>query len=60
MAEIYTVRSILGDESLQNLINQGKSQDEIISIAKAYKDEAIKSGDKDALNRMNLVNGKLV
>ncbi|WP_086239236.1 PBECR2 nuclease fold domain-containing protein [Campylobacter devanensis] len=58
MAEIYTVRSILGDESLQNLINQGKSQDEIISIAKAYKDEAIKSGDKDALNRMNLVNGK--
>ncbi|MDD5787009.1 hypothetical protein [Campylobacter lanienae] len=58
MAEIYTVRSILGDESLQNLINQGKSQDEIISIAKAYKDEAIKSGDKDALNRMNLVSQK--
>lgn len=58
MAEIYTVRSILGDESLQNLINQGKSQDEIISIAKAYKDEAIKSGDKDALSKMNLVNGK--
>ena len=58
MAEIYTVRSILGDESLQNLINQGRSQDEIISIAKAYKDQAIKSGDKDALNRMNLVNQK--
>ena len=58
MAEIYTVRSILGDESLQNLINQGKSQDEIISIAKAYKDEAIKSRDKDALNRMNLVSQK--
>ena len=58
MAEIYTVRSILGDESLQNLINQGKSQDEIISIAKSYKDEAVKRADKDALSRMNLVNQK--
>lgn len=58
MAEIYTVRSILGDEGLQNFINQGKSKEEIINIAKAYKDEALKSGDKDALSKMNLVNEK--
>lgn len=58
MAEIYTVRSILGDESLQNFINQGKSKEEIINIAKSYKDEAIKSGDIDALSKMNLVNEK--
>ena len=58
MAEIYTVRSILGDESLQNFINEGKSKEEIINIAKAYKDEALKSGDKDALSKMNLVNEK--
>lgn len=58
MAEIYTVRSILGDEGLQNFINEGKSKEEIINIAKAYKDEALKSGDKDALSKMNLVNEK--
>ena len=58
MAQIYTVRSILGDEGLQNFINQGKSKEEIINIAKAYKDEALKSGDKDALSKMNLVNEK--
>ena len=58
MAEIYTVRSILGDEGLQNFINQGKSKEEIINIAKSYKDEALKSGDKDALSKMNLVNQK--
>lgn len=58
MAEIYTVRSILGDEGLQNFINQGKSKEEIINIAKAYKDEALKSGDKDALSKMNLINQK--
>lgn len=58
MAEIYTVRSILGDEGLQNFINQGKSKEEIINIAKAYKDEALKSGDIDALSKMNLVNEK--
>lgn len=58
MAEIYTVRSILGDEGLQKFINEGKSKEEIINIAKAYKDEALKSGDKDALSKMNLVNEK--
>lgn len=58
MAEIYTVRSILGDESLQNFINEGKSKEEIINIAKAYKDEALKSGDIDALSKMNLVSQK--
>lgn len=58
MAEIYTVRSILGDESLQNFINEGKSKEEIINIAKAYKDEAMKSGDIDALSKMNLVSQK--
>ena len=58
MAEIYTVRSILGDEGLQKFINEGKSKEEIINIAKSYKDEALKSGDKDALSKMNLVNEK--
>lgn len=58
MAEIYTVRSILGDESLQKFINEGKSKEEIINIAKAYKDEAMKSGDIDALSKMNLVSQK--
>ncbi|MBP3675206.1 MAG: hypothetical protein J6I71_01900 [Campylobacter sp.] len=58
MAEIYTVRSILGDEGLQKFINEGKSKEEIINIAKSYKDEALKSGDIDALSKMNLVNEK--
>lgn len=58
MAEIYTVRSILGDEGLQKFINEGKSKEEIINIAKSYKDEALKSGDKDALSKMNLVSQK--
>lgn len=58
MAQIYTVRSILGDEGLQKFINEGKSKEEIINIAKAYKDEALKSGDIDALSKMNLVNEK--